>query len=485
MTLAKAIFLSLVITLLLSSCSEYSPSHKGFTALEQIKQEGVINVLTRSHPTTYHKSREGLTGLEFDLVMLFAKRLDVRVNFIIPDSFADILSGVSSNKADIAAAGLTITDEREKTMRFSSIYQDITEQIIYRSGHNKRPKKFEDLSGGILEVASGTSHIDSLSIVKKEHPELSWVVNSDLDTDALMYLVNEGLIDYTVSDSHQASSLKQYYPKLYSAFNVSKKRELAWALPISKDNSLYDEVNLFFADIKQSEKLKHLLDKYYGDAKNLGYVDNCTFRRHMDKRLPKFKTLFKKEATKQGLDWRLLAAVGYQESHWDPKAISMTGVKGIMMLTKDTADFVGIKDRVNPAQSIQGGALYLKQKRDQIPDRIQEPDRTLLALASYNVGYGHLEDARIITKNRGNDPDKWLDVKQSLPLLAQKKWHSKTKYGYARGKEPVRYVENIRGYYKLLTWLTEENQIEKSAMLPVQAKEQPKPETKEDSLFGN
>jgi membrane-bound lytic murein transglycosylase F len=238
---------------------------------------------------------------------------------------------------------------------------------------------------------------------------------------------------------------------------------------MSKDNSLYDEVNLFFAEIKENKKLKHLLDKYYGNAKNLGYVDNCTFRLHMDQRLPAFKTLFKKEATKQGLDWRLLAAVGYQESHWDPKAVSPTGVKGIMMLTNDTANFVGVRNRVDPAQSIRGGALYFKQKRDQIPSRIQEPDRTLLALAAYNVGYGHLEDARIITKKRGYDPDKWLDVKQSLPLLTQKRWYSKTKYGYARGKEPVRYVENIRGYYKLLSWLTEENQIEKSAMSSVQA----------------
>ena len=471
MTLAKTIFVSLVITLFLSSCSDYSPDHKGFTALEQIKREGKINVFTRSHPTTYYESTEGLTGLEFDLIMLFAKKLGVKVNFILPDSFADILSGISSNKADIAAAGLTVTDEREKTMRFATIYQDITEQVIYRSG-NKRPKKVEDLSKGILEVAGGTSHIESLNIVKKEYPELTWLVNSELTTDALMYLVNEGLIDYTVSDSHQASSLKKYYPKLHSAFNVSKKRELAWALPMSTDNSLYDEVNLFFAEIKQNKKLTHLLDKYYGDAKNLGYVDNCTFRRHMEARLPSFRSLFKKEAAKQGLDWRLLAAVGYQESHWDPKAVSSTGVKGIMMLTNDTAKFVGVADRVNSAQSIRGGALYLKQKIEQIPSRIQEPDRTLLALASYNVGYGHLEDARIITKSRGLDPDKWIDVKHSLPLLTKKRWYSKTKYGYARGKEPVRYVENIRGYYKLLAWLTEENKIEQSAMTPVQDKDE-------------
>lgn len=134
------------------------------------------------------------------------------------------------------------------------------------------------------------------------------------------------------------------------------------------------------------------------------------------------------------------------------------------MLTKSTAKQLGVTDRTDPVQSITGGALYFKQRLKQIPDQIQEPDRTWFALASYNVGFGHLEDARILTQKSNANPNKWLDVKKSLPLLSKKKWYEQTRYGYARGGEPVRYVENIRSYYDLLFWLTEENQIEKDVM---------------------
>ncbi len=411
-------FLCFVFFVVLSACDNYSPSHKGFTSLEQIKQEGTINILTRNHPTSYPKFSEGSSGFEYDLIMLFANRLGVKVNFIIPNDFSDILKKISSNQAHIAA-GLTVTQARKKNMRFSSTYQSIKEQVIYLSG-KKRPKTLTDLSQGILEVPKASSYIESLEALKTEHPELTWNTNAELNSEALMYLVNEGLIDYTIADSHRADSLKQFYPKLYSAFDISTKRQLAWALPLSNDNSLYNEVNNFFKEISQDKTLKHLLDKYYGNSKNLAYFDNRIFRVHVDQRLPSLISHFKLQAKKNTLDWRLLASIGYQESHWLAKAKSPTGVKGIMMLTKNTAKQMGIVDRTNPAQSIKGGAIYFKKLLKRIPRHIHQPDRTWFALASYNVGFGHLEDARTITKQRNGNPDKWLDVKASFPLLAKK-----------------------------------------------------------------
>ena len=458
-----ACFFSLIFLSILTSCDDYSPYHRGFTKLDQIKHEGAINVLTRLDPTTYYEGSEGLTGLEYDLVMLFAKRINVQANFIFPATFDDILKQISEGNADIAAAGLTITDHRKLSMRFAPAYQKITEQIVYRSG-NKRPRNISDLSKGIIEIVKGTSHIDTLNKLQAEQPGLNWNINDELKTDGLLYLVNEGLIDYTIADSHQAGTIKHFYPKLNIAFDVTKPRQLAWALPPSTDNSLLDEITLFFKQIKQDKTLEHLLEKHYGNTGNLSYVGNCTFRQHMESRLPTYEQLFKAEAEKHDIDWRLLAAIGYQESHWRSDTTSPTGVKGLMMLTTATAKQLGIKDRTDPAQSITGGALYFKQRLKIIPDRIQEPDRTWFALASYNVGFGHLEDARILTKKRNRNPDKWLDVKESLPLLSQKKWYTQTRHGYARGKEPVRYVENIRSYYDLLVWLTEENLIEKDVM---------------------
>jgi membrane-bound lytic murein transglycosylase F len=155
-----------------------------------------------------------------------------------------------------------------------------------------------------------------------------------------------------------------------------------------------------------------------------------------------------------GIDWRLLSAIGYQESQWNALATSPTGVRGLMMLTEDTARALGIGDRLNPQASIMGGAKYFVMMRNQVPSRIREPDRTWFALAAYNVGFGHLEDARILTQMHGKNADRWDDVRNYLPLLTQEKWYTRVKHGYARGWEPTRFVENIRSYYDMLQWMT-------------------------------
>lgn len=454
------LIIGFIVTATLTTCD------RGFLSLnqlEKIKRTGILHVLTRNDPTTYYESPEGFTGLEYDLVILFADQLGVKVKFETPATFADILNHITKGKADIAAAGLTITEQRRKKMRFAPAYHEITEQLIYRSG-TRRPSNVSSLGHGIIEVAKSTSHIDSLTYLKRDTPELTWNVNNELDTEGLLYLVNEGLIDYTVADSNQAILIRRFYPKLNIAFDISEPRQLAWALSLSDDNSLYDEVVRFFERIKQDKTLDQLIEKHYGHTSNLSYIGNCKFRQQQKSRLPLYRKYFNSAATQYHIDWRLLAAIGYQESHWLDKAVSPTGVEGIMMLTNDTASELGIKDRTDPAQSIAGGARYFQQRLQVIPEQIPEPDRTWFALASYNVGLGHLEDARTLTKKQGGNPDKWMDVKQRLPLLTQEKWHQQTKHGYARGREPVEFVENIRSYYDLLVWLTEENQIKKNAM---------------------
>jgi membrane-bound lytic murein transglycosylase F len=431
--------------------------------LDRIKHNGTLRVLTRIDPTTYYQGPDGPTGLEYDLVILFAEYLGVKTEFITPNNFAEILKLISLGRADIAAAGLTTTHARQLRMLFSPAYHQITEQIIYRSG-TRRPRTTDDLAKGILEVVNGTSHVETLSRLQKQTSALEWQVNDLLDTNSLLYLVNQGLIDFTVADSNQITLMRRFFPKLNVAFDISEPQQLAWALPRSNDTSLYDEVVKFFQHIKNNNTLAQLIDRHYGHARSLNYVGLCKFREHLQNRLPEYLHLFKQAAKTHNFDWRLLAAIGYQESHWIEDATSPTGVRGIMMLTLGTARQLGVKDRTNPAQSIAGGARYFQQRIAKVPKRIQEPDRTWMALAAYNVGFGHLEDARILTQDRGENPDKWLDVKKSLPLLSKKKWYQQTKHGYARGNEPVQYVENIRSYYDLLIWLTEEDQIKKNTM---------------------
>ncbi len=458
----------LFTTLLITSeiKSRYFPSQ-----LERIKRSGVLTVLTRTDPTTYYQNDNGFAGFEYDLINLFADHLGVTAAFKTPATFDQILNDIQTNKADIAAAGITVTEQRQKTLAFSPPYHEITEQIIYRTGTPK-PKGPQDLANGILEVVKGTSHVDTLQSLKQKTPTLHWLINDTLSTDGLLFLLNQNLIDYTVADSNQITLIRRFYPQLNIAFDISPPRQLAWAMHLSPDKSLLRATTHFFTLIKQNKKLEQLIDRHYRYAEKMTYANNCTFRQHIKSRLPRYQKIFESAATEQELDWRLIAAIGYQESHWRRNAISHTGVRGIMMLTRSTAKQLGFNNRIKPENSIRGGALYFKQRLNRIPASVPTPDRIWMALAAYNIGYGHLDDARILTQEQGDNPNKWMDVKKHLPLLSQKKWYKKTKYGYARGHEPVLYVENIRNYYDLLTWLTEDNSIEEQAMKP-----RPKPAT--------
>ncbi|RRQ21058.1 membrane-bound lytic murein transglycosylase MltF [Thiohalobacter thiocyanaticus] len=287
---------------------------------------------------------------------------------------------------------------------------------------------------------------------------MSWRANRELDSEALLHLVWEQVIDYTIADSNEIAINQRFYPELRTAFAISEPQPLAWAFARGPDTSLYEAAKQFFFELRNSGRLAQIIERYYGHVQDFDYVGTRRYLRHIQLRLPEYTGIFKRAAKKNGLDWRLLAAVGYQESHWRPDARSPTGVRGIMMLTLNTVKYLGLDDRLDPVQSIQGGAEYLRMMIEKIPERIPEPDRTWLALAAYNIGFGHLEDARRLTEANGAEPDRWVDVKEHLPLLTQKKWYQRTRFGYARGHEPVQYVENIRSYYDILVWYTERDQ---------------------------
>ncbi len=462
-----------IYILLLLGCDGkvYTPSKavvkkSKLSKLAQIKHNGVLRVLTRIDPTTYYPLNKGHAGLDYDLITLFAEQLHVKVDYQVVDDVDEILKKIARGEGDIAAAGLSITESREKTIRFAAPYHEVVEQVIYRSG-TVHPRQPADLTAGILEVVKGSSHVETLRKLKQTSvPNLTWTSNPGFDSHELMGLVDQGLIDYTIADSTQALLIRRFYPKLHIAFDISEPRQIAWGLPLSNDNSLYQQVNLFFEKIKKNRTLEQLLERYYGHANTLDYVDKCKFYEHYRNRLPLYKAFFIKAGKEQGIDWRLLAAMGYQESHWEEAAISPTGVRGIMMLTRDTAQQVGINDRTDPEQSIKGGAIYFHQQLKKISANIPEPDHTWFALAAYNIGFGHLEDARALTRRHAHNPDKWLDVREILPLLTEEYWFIQTKHGYARGNEPIVYVENVRNYFDLLMWLTVEKPESKNLLLP-------------------
>ncbi len=426
----------------------WRPSH-----LQRVKDSGALRILTLYGATTYYPTLDGFAGMEYELATRFAQWLGVRPVFHAVDSISELLPRIMKGEDDLAAAGLTVTDVRKIYLRFSTPYQMITEQVVYLGG-NKRPRTVSDLTGHRLEVMAGSSHQRTLEILKQRYPELAWQA-LDVDIETLLQRVEAGRSDYAVSDSHQFATLRRFYPRLKAAFDLIKPAPLAWAFSKNHDGSLHREAQKFFHYLQENQILAQLREQYYGHVDALGYVDIYTFRRHYKERLPKYRRYFEQAARKHGWDWRLLAAIGYQESHWNNHAKSPTGVRGIMMLTRQTAKQLHIQNRLDAGHTIPGAARYLSQLKAKIPARIPEPDRTWLTLAAYNIGFGHLEDARVLTQSNGGNPDRWMDVKKHLPLLTRKKWYSRVKHGYARGYEPVRYVENVRNYYDLLVRLTE------------------------------
>ena len=421
--------------------------------LEQIKNDGQLVVITRNSPTTYYEDADGPAGLDYELAKMFADELGVELTLLVPESLGDLLKQLSQNTVHIAAAGLTVTEEREQLYQFGPAYQEITEQLVYNI-YNKRPRKLSGLDGS-LEVVANSSHEEKLKELKKDIDNLNWKSHDDLESADLLQMVSDNLIEYTIADSNEVSLTQRFLINLRVAFDVSEPQRLAWAMPKTGDKSLFREVQKFFKKIRENGELTRLIERNYGHVDDFDYVGTKIFMRHIETRLPAYRAFFEEAAARHGLDWRLIAAMGYQESHWDPDAVSPTGVRGIMMLTLKTAKDMGIKNRLDPESSISGGAKYFKQTLDRIDEDITEPDNVWMAMAAYNVGYYHLQDARTITRKLNKDPNRWIDVRESLPLLAKRKWYKQTRYGYARGWEPVRYVENIRSYYDILKWVDE------------------------------
>ena len=268
-------------------------------------------------------------------------------------------------------------------------------------------------------------------------------------TEQILEKIWLGEIQLSVCDDKIISLYRRYFPELFTLFPVSEPEPVGWIFR----NNAYDLKRYsekWFNRLENSGYLDELIAKNFGYYEVFDYFDIRTFHWRIDSRLPLYRDLFEKAGKRYNIPWTLLAAQSYQESHWNSKAKSPTGVRGLMMLTQATAEIVGVEDRLDPAESIFGGARYLSWIIDRIPESVQPNDRLLFALAAYNVGMGHLSDARKLAVEKGKSPDSWHDLKTVLPLLSQPGYYTKLEYGYARGMEPVRYVDRIINYRDIL-----------------------------------
>jgi membrane-bound lytic murein transglycosylase F len=436
----------LLLVLLSAGCERHEH-------LDRIKARGTLIALSQNAATTVYEGRDGPTGFEYDLLADFAEYLGVQLHVTYKEGMNELLDAIEGSNGDVAAANLTRLPERELRVDFGPAYYQVEQQLVCRRGR-PIPENLNEMNEHFVLVLSGSSYEIRMRELAAQYPDLKWGAIDGFNTQDLLELVWKRQVACTVADSHIVARNQRYYPELQVAFAISEKQDLGWALP-KGSKGLRLALNNWFKNAMQRDFFTQMEERYFSHVEEFDYVDVRRFIRRIDSRLPRYEKIFREAAEKYDLDWQLLAALSYQESHWNPRATSPTGVRGMMMLTLPTARMLKVSNRLDPRASIMGGAKYLSRLRARLPIEITEPDRTWVALAAYNVGNGHIADARKLAMRFNQNPNQWQVLKDVLPLLSDRNYYRSLEFGYARGSEPVQYVQRIRDYHDLMR-----NQIE-------------------------
>jgi len=447
---ARLAFLPLACAALVAGCGSPAPP-------EPLPADRLV-VAVRHGPATWTSGPDGKPqGFEHDLVARFAEEAGLPM-VVVPARNADELAAILvKGKAHVGVGGLyrtrngaPPTDAKAQTLAlaWTTGLHPVEPVVVYpRDGF--KPRGWADLDGAevaYLPVAGFDAGIDALA---QANPRVRFARVDLPGADALIAGVSDGRLDFAIVSSMQAAIARNIYLNFEVAFRAGPGHELAWLVPDAHAD-LHRKLDEFIAKARRSGFLARLADRYFGHGQEVQRVDAGVFQERIRNQLPEFRRLFQEAQAESGLDWRLIAAVAYQESQWDPLATSETGVRGFMQLTEETARHLGVTDRLDARQSVLAAARYLRDLKGKLPPRIEEPDRTWLALAAFNIGAGHLEDARVLAQRQKLDPDHWRGVKQALPLLAQPEFYEQAKLGYARGGMPVAFVDRVRTYYDIL-----------------------------------
>ncbi|KAA1172905.1 membrane-bound lytic murein transglycosylase MltF [Marinobacter salinexigens] len=435
----------LALPLLLVGCGE-SNEEPATMSLKPPSETGILTVATRNGSTTYYLDRhENPIGPEHSLIRDYANARGWQVEWTMLDSTKAVLNSLAEGTTHLAAAGLTHLASRDNQYTRGPAHTEITEQLVCHRDARPLPRTPEDIAGTDIVITAGSSYAETLGKMAEQFPGITFTEDSNRTTEIILSEVAEKNIGCTVADSNIVQVMRRHFPHLEVAMSLTDGRNIGWYLPAGSE-TLASDAHEWMNSGEGDEAIARMENRYYAYIGDFDFVDLRALNRRIDERLPNFIDEFREAEAKTGIPADLLAALSYQESHWDPAAVSPTGVRGIMMLTRSTAESLGVTNRLDATSAIDGGARYLADRHRRLPDTIPEPDRTFLALASYNIGRGHLLDARQLARDLGKNPDSWEDMAEVLPLKADKRYYPSTRYGYARGYEPVHYVQRIRNY---------------------------------------
>jgi membrane-bound lytic murein transglycosylase F len=438
--------LALAGTVFLAACL-------GEKKVEPLAKSNDLVVAVIESPIVYAAEADDRSvPFEQALFQRFAEQINLPLRVIHAEHDQEIRRLVQEGKAHIGAGWLTEPELAEQKPLFRlSVPFHRDSLVIVQHDASLAIASLDQLSGKTVHVASGSRYADAALLLKRQIPSLTIVEHTDESGVDLARAVAEEKVELIVVAREVAKIAQNYYPQLQITLSLADAQPIGWLFSAQGDPTIAESANTFLDNLEADGTLARLRDSHLAFRRRLDRSDVIDFISRVRTTLPLYHGLFKQAQIRTGIDWRLLAALSYQESKWDPLATSFTGVRGMMMLTEDTADRMRVKDRLDPKESVLAGADYLAALRDELPGSVKEPDRTWLALAAYNLGMGHMNGARAIALGYKANPDDWYEMKKILPMLARPEIYARLKSGRARGGEAVILVENIRAYYDILT----------------------------------
>jgi len=421
-------------------------AHK-FVTLHKILKNKELTVITNNTAHCYYLYRDEPMGFEYELANAFADYLGVRLKIKLADDLESMIPALMDGSAALIAAGMIIPPAGQKEIAISDGYMEIQHTIITHR-NNLKINHPHDLAGKTVHVTKGTLYQHQLEKLRDAGTDFFIQLHEDVPAEELIQKVSERQIEVTVADSNIAILNRRHYPGAVMRGTIGEKKQLRWAVN-PKARQLLVSINSFLRSIKENRKFDEIYNKYYGDRHDFDYVDLRAFHRRIKTRLSRYSPFIKAAAKKHNFDWRLIVAQIYQESHLDPWARSRSGARGLMQLLPRTARSLGVKDIHNPVENINAGVQHLRNLYDHF-DSARDEDRLQISLAAYNIGQGHIGDARNLAVKMKLNPDKWSSLEKTLPLLRYRKYYKNSKYGYCRGTEPIRYIKQIMMYYDIL-----------------------------------
>ncbi|MCK5687657.1 transporter substrate-binding domain-containing protein, partial [Myxococcota bacterium] len=406
---------------------------------------------TRNNMSSYFVLRGRSMGFDYEMASLFADYLGVKLEVIVPEKWGDLIPRLQAGKADVIAAGMTATEDRGKKVRFSNPYALTHMRLVWGKGA-KPVQEPEELAGLTLHIRQNSSYFQRLvklnslfNTVGKEPMDLI-IEGESMETEQILALVAKGDIPYTLCDYHICRENQVYLSELVMGPRVSDIEALAWATHLEAAG-LAAAVNVFFAKIRDDGTLKKLEKRYYETPRRRSEARKAGALKSKDE-LSKYDSIFKEAALAHQLDWRLLAAMAFYESHFDVTYESWNGGRGLFGQTPQAISAYGFNDPSQPKQAASAAALDLARAGLQYAGIKNEEDRTKISLAAIAVGIGHISDARAVALKRGLNPDSWTDLCTAFHLLGKPEISAKARHGYLRASEAIDFAEGVWGHYR-------------------------------------